>query len=152
MAVRLTVVISQVGQGSSKQQTLEAGLIAELIGRAGIDVSLIGPLSQVEQSATDRLVLEGISGDFAIVAWQTPERVMEQLAALQISGRRSVHRADPHAGAGPGRRIYCFDWSRFSTAEELIGITRATVGRAPRGDRLAGSPRIERSVHSASAA
>lgn len=119
MAVRLTVVISQVRQGSSKQQALEASLIAELIGRPGIDVSLIGSLSQVEQSATDRLVLEGISGDFAIVARQPPEKVMEQLAALQISGRRSAHRADPQADADSGRRIYCFDWGRFSEAEEL---------------------------------
>lgn len=119
MAVRLTVVISQARQGTSKQQTLEACLIAELIGRSGIDVSLIGPLSQVEQSTTERLVLEGISGDFALVAWQTAEETMAQLAALQISAQRSAHRADPQAGTEPGRRIYCFDWNRFSTAEEL---------------------------------
>lgn len=123
MAVRLTVVISQVSQGTSKQQALEASLIAELIGRAGIDVSLIGPLSQVEHSATDRLVLEGISGDFAVVTWLSADQAMEQLATLHISGRRTPHRADPQVDNGPasdvGRRIYCFDLNRFSTSDAL---------------------------------
>ena len=120
MAVRLTVVISQVQGGNRQQQEREANLIAALIGCPGIDVSLIGGLAEVAQPATDRLVLEGLSGDFALVAWQPPADVIDALGGLEVAGYRAPHAGDPGVAKQPGRRIYCFDPGSYADAETLV--------------------------------
>ena len=115
MSVRLNVVLSQSAGGSPAQRELEADVVARLLGAAGIDLSLIGSLERLGDSSTDRLMLEQLSGDVALLTWDHPAEAAERLAAAGVAGRRTPHRLDPAAAAGTkpdhpqtaDRRIYC---------------------------------------------
>ncbi|WP_153557885.1 hypothetical protein [Roseimaritima sediminicola] len=120
MAVRLPVLLSQSPDGSSRQQQRQTETVMGLLGVAGLDVSLIGPLGRDTLSDTDRLVLESQERDFALVSALPPEQAIDVLTSLGISGRRAAHRLDPQADPGTGRKIFCLDWSAAGTGDALL--------------------------------
>lgn len=97
-------------------------LVGELIGRPGIDLSLVAPFASLAESSTDRLQLESIGGDVAVLDWQPAEQTIDALRELGLSGWRTPHPNDPEVPAPPPgqRRIYAIDLTRFSNTGEAI--------------------------------
>lgn len=128
MAVRLTVIMIQSNPPTAGAQRMAEAVVGELIGAEGIDLTLIGPLSSLAETATDRLTLESISGDVAALDWQDPETIVRGLAAVNFLAHRAPHPHDddvptPAMGTAPAlgsRRVYAFDMNRFRVAGELI--------------------------------
>jgi hypothetical protein len=133
MAARLSVVLVQsrpaaiasrgrsAGSPRSADRILEQ-VVGALIGISGVDLTLVGPPEQLPESSTDRLTLEKLSGDLAVLDWQTPADIMGSLAAIDFEGQRVPHARDAEAAlpSGGGRRIYAFDMNQFATAEEVV--------------------------------
>lgn len=106
-------------------------VVGQLIGAEGIDLSLIGPLSSLAETATDRLTLETLSGDVAVLDWQEPEAIVRGLAAVRFEGQRAPH---PHDLDAPpqlstGRRVFAFDMHRFSDPNALVAALRELNSR-----------------------
>src|SRR6056297_1563232 len=76
MAVRLPVIMIHSPPGGSRWQSLGESIIGELIGRPGIDLTLVGRLSDLATGSTDRLTLESLRGDLVVLDWQPPERIL----------------------------------------------------------------------------
>ena len=117
MAVRLPVVICQAPPGHPARER-EAEFVAELILESGGDVHLIRSLAQPGE--TDRLMLEGITGEFALCAWDDPSALQAALSNLGIPcrlGRHQWHASSLAAEQGAAaasetaaaRRVYVFD-------------------------------------------
>ena len=125
MATRLTVVLSQspgnsVLSGKCAIRDAES-VVAELIGLAGIDLTLIASLDTITESSTDHLTLSSISGDFAMLDWQTPELIVSSLQRNHVIGLRTPHPSDREAPipvAGQ-RRVYVFDLTQFTDTASL---------------------------------
>lgn len=106
-------------------------VVGQLIGAAGIDLTLIGPLSSLAETSTDRLTLESLAGDVAALDWQSPEAIMQGLASVNFHAQRAAH---PHDGEAPKkqsgiRQVYAFDMSRFRGPGELIKALTDLNGR-----------------------
>jgi hypothetical protein len=101
VSVRLSVIVCQSSLASPGQRDTESDVVARLIGSPGIDLSLVGGLDKMDAAGTDRLVLERLNGDAAILAWHNPAEIADRLAALGTSGYRARHMLDPSA---PGER------------------------------------------------
>lgn len=143
MSVRLNVVLSQSAAGSPRQRDFESEVVARLIAAAGIDLSLIGPIESIEVSATDRLMLDGLRSDLALLSWFAPEDAANGLTRAGIDGRRAPHRLDsspgdgeksPSAATAAPRRIYYFDLRQSTSAgalqsalEELLAARRVVT-------------------------
>ena len=141
MPVRLTVVMIQSPPAEAAKQRLSESLIGRLIGRIGIDLTLVDRLSGLGEGSTDRLTLESLSGDVAVLDWQSPERIVSTLHAIGFSGQRAPHGSDPHPPS-PGnqtRRIYAFDLSTFDGVAAIeSSLTRLLENRQVRTFTLAG--------------
>ena len=123
MAVRLSVVMVHSPPVSALQvtedepsnrataQQLAEAVVGELIGLNGIDVTLVGPIAQLAPASTDRLTLESLTGDVAVLAWQCASETMAALAGIDFQGERSPHAHDRDVAlpAARIRRIYAFD-------------------------------------------
>ncbi len=125
MAQRLSVVMVHSPPASLAASQLAEAIVGELIGLREIDLTLIGPIDQLAEGSSDRLSLESLSGDVALLDWQPPSAIIKSLATLNFVGSRSPHASDPHAGEAASsqkhappqpstRRIYAFDLSQFS--------------------------------------
>jgi hypothetical protein len=148
VSVRLCVVLCQSSGGGSTRQDLEGALVAHLIGAPGIDLHLVCDLNQLASShemaslATDRLVLEGIQGDFALLAWDTPEKIQTQLAGLGIRGHRAPHSLDNQAPLAENlqlidRKIYCVPLSGQTCASITAGLQQLLTARRTKTVSLA---------------
>lgn len=122
MAVRLSVIMVHSAPRTASAERMAESVIGELIGRSGIDVILVGPLAQLGETSTDRLTLASITGDVAVLDWQSPSEIVATLHEIGFQGQRSPHEADPQAPlpTSPLRRIYAFDLARFSGPQEVI--------------------------------
>lgn len=142
MAVRLNVIMVHSPPPSASAQRLNESVVGELIGLAGIDLALVGPLSSMPDSSTDRLTLESIDGDVAVLDWQTAADTLGALDAIGFTGRRAPHQHDPEAAAVvQGRRVYAFDLRRFDEALEVCGaLTELKASRQIRTVTLGGVP------------
>ncbi len=122
---------------------LAEAVVGELIGLPGIDLTLVGPLAELSATATDRLTLESLSGDVAVLDWQTAAEIVTSLSNVGLEGNRTPHADDPHAAAPslPGRRIYAFDLTKFRDAQTLCrAITLIKSGRQIRTFSLLPGP------------
>ncbi|QDT13222.1 hypothetical protein [Planctomycetes bacterium K23_9] len=121
MAVRLNVIMVHSPPAKAGAQQLAEDVVGELIGRPGIDVTLVGSLDQAAATSTDMLTMESISSDVAVLDWRSPEQLMETLAKIEFGGDRCRHAEDQEAAPSrPGsRKIYAFDLRRFSDAKLL---------------------------------
>ena len=57
MAVRLSVIMVHSPPPTSTAQQLAQGVVGELIGLPGIDLTLVEPLDRLQATSTDRLTL-----------------------------------------------------------------------------------------------
>ena len=121
MAVRLNVIMNHSPPPAGAAQQLGEAIIGELIGRPGIDLTLVGPFSGLPDGSTDRLRLESIAGDVAVLDWQSPEEIVSSLATIGFLGGRTPHPGDPDPPPvrPPTRRIYVFDLRRYRGAEAV---------------------------------
>ncbi|MFG0291429.1 MAG: hypothetical protein ACF8CQ_24910 [Rhodopirellula sp. JB044] len=102
MAVRLNVLILRpTGAGSAWHGHCD-DLIGHVLGRPGLDVTLLERLPVAGEESTEMLALESIGGHAACLAWDAPENV---LADLDRAGRpmlRRPHADDPDATSSVG--------------------------------------------------
>ncbi len=121
MAARLSVVMVHSPPAGVAAGQLAESIVGELIGLPEIDLTLIGPLNQLSEGSTDRLTLESLAGDIAMLDWQPASAIVQSLRDVGFMGNRTPHRDDPDANSPPTgvRRIYAFDLSRFSDAKVL---------------------------------
>ena len=103
-------------------QKLSEQIVGEVIGRPGIDLTLVGSLSSISESSTDRLSLDSISGDVAVLDWYPVATTIESLSKLGFEGIRSPHANDMvlENNAKPGRKIYGFDLTQVKSAREIL--------------------------------
>ncbi len=122
MVARLTVVMIHTSPTHSRGARMAETLVGELIGRPGIDLVLVGPIADMDSNATDRLTLESIATDLAVLAWKPVSVTMEELAAIGFAGQRSPHVGDVDAEPCPPdlRKIFAFDLNGFSEAVPVI--------------------------------
>ncbi len=138
MAVRLSVVMVHTAPHTVAAQRISEGVVGELIGLGGIDLTLVGPLARLSDSSTDRLSLGSLEGDVAVLDWQSPTEIIKAMTSIGFIGRRAAHSFDrepslqrdfdpDHSTSGgvnvdapPTRRIYCFDLNAFAQPAEVI--------------------------------
>ena len=135
MAVRLNVIMNHSPPPAGMPQQLGESIIGELIGRPGVDLTLVGPFSSLSQGSTDRLRLESLSGDVAVLDWQSPAEIVAALATIGFFGARTPHPGDPDPPPvnPPTRRIYAFDLRRYGRAEAVCGhLAELLAGRQTR--------------------
>lgn len=107
MSIRLSIVLTQA---SGSDSDLESQLVSELLGAPGMDLSIIAALGHLSDNHTDRLVMEGLQGDFALLGWESPGELIAHCQRLGISGSRAPHQLDADAPHTPQtRRIYTVD-------------------------------------------
>ncbi len=143
MSIRLSIVLSQSTGGTAIQQDMEGDLVARLIGLPGLDLCLVGPLERSTQETTDRLVLEGLQGDFALLTWHAAEAAIELLRQAGQVGERVPHALDPFAPndsvskgeeqsggkEAAGRRFYLVEL-RGKTSEQVVdGLQQILAAR-----------------------
>lgn len=131
MAVRLAVIVIQTAPAGDTGKYLVESVIGELLGRPGIDVTLIRRLDNLDAESTDRITLESHAGDAAVLDWQAPEATVATLAKVGFDGVRAPHDHDPHpvSASAPGRRIYAFDLRKFEGATEVREAVEQLLAR-----------------------
>lgn len=143
MSIRLSIVLSQSAGGTAMQQDMEGDLVARLIGMPGMDLCLVGPLERSTQDSTDRLVLEGLQGDFALLTWHAAEAVSELMRQAGQVGERVPHALDPHAvdslaakgeeksraEAVAKRRFYLVELHGKTSAQVVAGLQQILASR-----------------------
>ena len=126
MPARLNVILIESAPDAGSARRMAEAAVGELIGLAGIDLTLVDSLVRMSETSTDKLTLDGITGDACVLDWQPPESIISSLQAKGFIGRRSPHPHDPDAATvsssaekGLTRRIYAFELNRFSDAKSL---------------------------------
>lgn len=148
MAVRLTVVMVHSPPAIAGAQQLAESAVGEMIGRPGIDLTLIGSLDQIAEASTDALTLESITGDVAVLDWRTPQQLIDQLASIGFHGSRARHGNDMEAepAVQGTRKIYAFDLKEIDDAKQLcksvqdLLATRQVKTVSIAGPSIAGKP------------
>ncbi len=147
MPHRLTVVVSQSRSQNPKKRALEEALVAELLGRPGVDVTVVPHLYDLKADGTGMLCLTGIGGDLVVCSWLFPRAARWVLDRNGIRGREGVsllkslgetdddddeEEADELSEADedkhrvidrldlPSRRIYCLDLRAHDTASVYL--------------------------------
>ncbi len=129
MAVRLNVIMVHPPASSTAAQRLSAGVVGELIGLSGIDLTLVEPLDQIDPASADYLTISSLAGDIALLAWCPVAESIQSLAALGFRGSRAAHTHDPDVvNSEPSRRIYGYDLRDFDAAEPLRDALQELLG------------------------
>ena len=117
--MRLPVILVQHHPASGA--ALADALVGNLIGRAGLDLTLVDRLESIADDSTDRMTLDGITVPSAVLDWQSPEVMLESLSAIEFVGVRCPHRLDPDATQNQqGRRLFLFDLRQFEKADAIV--------------------------------
>ena len=143
MAVRLSVIMVHSTPPTATAQQLAQQVVGELIGLQGIDLTLVEPFSQLHESSTDRLTLGSLGGDVAVLDWRSPAEILASLASIDFEGKRSPHQHDLEVPSAPAnsRRIYAYDLSKFSRADDVIAaLSRLNADRQVRAFSLGPPP------------
>ncbi|MCM2371615.1 hypothetical protein [Aporhodopirellula aestuarii] len=148
MAVRLNVlVLRPTGAGSSSHAHCD-DLLGHLLGRPGLDVTLLERLPIPGEESTEMLALESIGGHIACLAWDDPQRVQKDLEQAGRPMTRRPHAGDPDAvdsdesdrdnvettasqdqssDARPPGRMYFFDMRQNRDAMSVLESLRALL-------------------------
>jgi Pyruvate/2-oxoacid:ferredoxin oxidoreductase delta subunit len=140
---RLTVVLSQAQGKHPAKHALEEAIVAALIMEAGLDVSVVPYLYDLEAGHTGRLFLESVHGDMAVLSWLYPRACFWLLDRDGIKGQfgenqlKPADAADeddeeaepePPKGIGavdvPDRHIYCLDLRDFNNPQPYLDEIR----------------------------
>ena len=109
MSVRLNVLLVQSSRMSGLQSGINAELVFQLMGVAGIDLSIVNSLLPDEIADTDRLLLTSLQNDLAVLDWRDPDDTLGALQSVGLSGVRAPHPLDPSAPpVAPGKRRFYF--------------------------------------------
>ncbi len=140
MAVRLNVIMVHAPAGVAAAQRLTEAVVGELIGFAGIDLTLIDRIAQVDPTSTDYLTLDSLSGDVAVLAWGPVAESVRSLSELGFDGSRARHAHDRTApDAGASRHIYGYDLSEFDSPQQVCAaLSDLLAARQVRTYSLAG--------------
>ena len=141
MPHRLTVVVSQSRSQNPKKRAVEEAIVAELLGKPGIDVTVVPHLYDLKADGSGMLCLTGITGDVVVCSWLYPRaarwildrngiRGREGTSLLKSLGESGEEDAEDASEVGddsqkprvidqlnlPSRRIYCLDLRAYDTA------------------------------------
>jgi hypothetical protein len=121
---------------SGLQSGINAELVFQLMGVAGIDLSIVNSLLPDEIADTDRLLLTSLQNDLAVLDWRDPDDTLGALQSVGLSGVRAPHPLDPSAPpVAPGmRRFYIVDLRRgdqpaivAESMKQLLGQRRVVA-------------------------
>lgn len=124
MAKSVAIVLSQSRGGDPQQRDFEETLVAQLLMEDRVEVAIIPHLTQLDESSTGKLCLEGVTGDMILLASQPPLATDDQLRSLGVTGRfgRTSQTADVQVPASSPhdapRTLYSVDLSGFATLEQ----------------------------------
>ncbi len=141
MAVRLSVLVLRPPGGGSTWHAHSDDLLGHLLGRPGLDVTLLERLPDAAEDSTESLALESIGGHIACLAWQDPAEVMADLDRAGRPMLRRPHAGDPHdeAPAKPPSvsatsqesirqgRMYFFDMRRQDGVPAVLGALQGLL-------------------------
>ncbi len=121
MTVRLNVVVVQASHLTSLQAGVTAELVFQLLGVAGMDVAIVSSLDPQLSTATDRMMVQALASDLAVVDWCGGEETLNKLAALGVQALAAPHALDESRPLVPlgQRRAYLFDLRRGDGASRI---------------------------------
>lgn len=119
--MRLPVILVQNPPAAGA--ALSESLVGNLIGRAGLDLTLVDRFDSLSENSTDRMTLDGITVPSAVLDWRSPEEMQEILASISFHGVRTPHKLDPMVPSGTGdsnRRLFLFDLTKHRDALSVV--------------------------------
>lgn len=124
--MRLPVILVQNPPAAGA--TLAEDLVGNLIGRAGLDLTLVDRFDSLATDSTDRMTLEAITVPSAILDWRTEEQIFESLTTIGFAGVRCPHQLDLSGSSEQGspeqgtsnRRLFLFDLSKHKDAAKIV--------------------------------
>ncbi len=119
--MRLPVILVQNPPASAAG--LAESLVGDLIGRAGLDLTLVARFDSLADDSTDRMTLDGITVPSAVLDWRSESEMLDVLAAIEFHGSRCPHQLDPGGPFAPGqspRRLFLFDLTRHKDVQKII--------------------------------
>lgn len=108
--MRLPVILIQNPPASGV--ALAEQLVGNLIGRPGLDLTLIDRLDSLGLESTDRMTLEGITVPSAVLDWRDESNLYDALNAIEFTGYRCAHQMDPTPPPeqrSSSRRLFLFN-------------------------------------------
>src|SRR5438094_3667049 len=148
---RLTVVLSQAQGKNPAKRALEESIAAALLMEAGLDLSVVPYLYDLDADHTGRLFLESVQGDMVVLGWMYPRAAFWLLDRDGIKGHygesqlkppadedeegEEATESEPPKGIGavdvPDRHIYCLDLRDFNSHAPYVEEVRriAVEGR-----------------------
>ena len=116
----MVIVLSQTDHPSTERRDFEEELVAILLMKDGLEVSIIGDVKNIESESTDSLCLEGVRGDMFFVSWYgqaEAQPLLRQAGVIGNFGDTPLAAALPIASPGHydpmQRQIDCLDLSQF---------------------------------------
>ncbi|MDV6030851.1 MAG: hypothetical protein F9B45_12280 [Phycisphaera sp. RhM] len=119
--MRLPVILVQNPPASAAN--LAESLVGHLIGRAGLDLTLVGRFDSLADDSTDRMTLDSITVPSAVLDWRSEPEMLDVLAAIEFHGSRCPHQLDPDGPFAPGqspRRLFLFDLTKHNDVQKII--------------------------------
>ncbi|MEC8474287.1 MAG: hypothetical protein VXZ38_06550 [Planctomycetota bacterium] len=151
MAVRLPVILIQSRPPHAAAEKLADSLVGELIGAAGLDLILVDPVAEMETGAIDRLTLESLEGDVALLDWKDSSEIIRDWRDAGLVGERAPHDLDSKAVVGVAgvRRVYAIDLRVAQSYREVLTAlgkiqSERMVKTFSLGLPLAGGPKAAR--------
>lgn len=117
--IKLAIVLSQTDKPSTEHRDFEEELVAILLMKDGLEVSIIGDIANIREDSTDALCLEGIRGNLFFASWYTDQQAKLLLESAGVVGSYNDRPVVlPIANAGHydplQRTIQCLDLSQFN--------------------------------------
>ena len=119
--MRLPVILVQNPPAAGA--ALAEALVGNLIGRAGLDLTLVDRFDSLSPESTDRMTLDAITVPSAILDWKSPPEMLATLEAIEFHGVRCPHRLDPAESTERGnssRRLFLFDLTKHTDALKIV--------------------------------
>lgn len=96
-----------------------------LIGRAGLDLTLVDRFETLSADSTDRMTLDGITVPAAVLDWRPQDQIHLALSGIGFHGTRCPHHLDPDATSQAAstehvRRLFLFDLTKSNNAMAVI--------------------------------
>lgn len=119
--MRLPVILVQNPPASAAG--LAESLVGNLIGRAGLDLTLVGRFDSLADDSTDRMTLDSITVPSVVLDWRSEPEILDVLAAIDFHGSRCPHQLDPDGPFAPGqspRRLFLFDLTKHKDVQKIV--------------------------------
>ena len=133
----MNLVFSQSSTADAARREFEEELVAALVMRDRIDVSLVGDIADIETHSTDALCIEGVRGDMLCASWHAADTALQFLARMSVVGQTdnsggkdstilpvitTSGQYDPMQ-----RRIVCLDLADYASAQTARQAILATL-------------------------